>query len=131
MKNNHEQVWVKVNAQVDKNIANIVTALNMVNGLLTLDSCEGDEKWSYVYFKYGNYKKICYFLFDKLSPNLIKKYGEDITLSVEISDDLEPIGKISFRKELTNRLCFTLKKEVNAYRKFLSQHDNRDREFYS
>jgi hypothetical protein len=117
MKNNHEQIWVKVNAQVDKNIANIVTALNMVNGLLTLDSCEGDEDWAYVYFRYGDYKKICDFLFGNLFSNLTKKYGEDLILSVEVRNDLEPIGKISFRKELTNKLHEAIRTKVSAYRK--------------
>ena len=113
----HKQVWVKVNAKVDEKISNIITLLNTVENLFTLDSCEGYKGRAYVYFRYGNYKTICKFLFGELAPKLIKQYGEDIALSVEIANDLEPIGKISFRKELTNKLYSTLQIEINAYHK--------------
>ena len=124
MNKQHKQVWVKVNAKVDKGISNIVMLLNEIDGLTTLDSCEGKETWPYVYFRYGGYQSICRLLFGKLAPILIKQYGEDVVLSVEIANDLEPVGKISFRKELTNKLFSTLQSEINAYHKCALQHGN-------
>jgi len=51
----HEQVVVKVNAQVDKGIAPLVEALNGFDGVITLDSCErGVTGASYVFFLYGS-----------------------------------------------------------------------------
>lgn len=117
MKYKHKQIWAKVNCPVDEKIAKIVSLFNTIDGLMTLDSCEGDEIWSYIYFKYGNYKTICNFVFGELMPILTNKYGEDIFLSVESADSLEPIGKISFRKELTNRLYTVLRSEINAFHK--------------
>ena len=116
-KSKHKEVWVKVNTKVDRGISRIVSLLNEVEGLSTLDSCEGGERWAYVYFHYGVYQKISRFLFGGLAPNLIKKYGEDISLSVEVSSDLEPIGKIAFRKELTNKLFSALQVEISACHK--------------
>lgn len=39
----HTEVPVKVTAWVDRGVADLVTALNQLPGLLTLDSCEEDE----------------------------------------------------------------------------------------
>lgn len=117
MERPHKQVWIKVNAKVDRGISNIVALLNEIDGLITLDSCEGKNKWSYVYFRYGTYQTICKLLFGRLAPALIKKYGEDVVLSAEVSSDLEPIGKIAFRKELTNKLFLALQVEINACHK--------------
>lgn len=54
----HEQTLVKVNAFVDRGIAPLVLALNSIEGVITLDSCQkgdcGTEPgMAYVYFTYG------------------------------------------------------------------------------
>ena len=36
----HKQVIAKVNAKCDEGIAPLVSALNGINGIITLDSCE-------------------------------------------------------------------------------------------
>ena len=47
----HTQVVVKVNAEVDEQVAPLVSALNEFDGVLTLDSCQGDGRcMAYVYF---------------------------------------------------------------------------------
>ncbi|MCK9543754.1 MAG: hypothetical protein M0R03_17175 [Novosphingobium sp.] len=111
----HKQVWIKVNSLVDEGIAEIVSLLNTIDGLMTIDSCEGQGDTAYIYFRFGNYQTICEFLFGELAPKL-KKYEEDVTLAIE-SSDIEPIGKISFKKELTNALCSTLRTEVDTFRR--------------
>ncbi len=103
----HKQVCIKVNAPVDKGIAKIVSLLNQLKGFYTIDSCEDKNGWAYVYFRYKDWKTICNLLFNILGSKLIMHYGEDVVLSVTLTDDIEPIGKISFRKELTKKLYTT------------------------
>lgn len=53
--NGHEQVPIKVNAECDRGIAPLVSALNEIDGLITLDSCQealAGESW--VFFTYGD-----------------------------------------------------------------------------
>lgn len=46
---------IKVNAECDVGIAELVSVLNEINGLITLDSCEhGIYDEAYVYFTYGS-----------------------------------------------------------------------------
>jgi hypothetical protein len=51
----HKEVQVKVNAFVDEGIARLVVALNTIDGVVTLDSCEEDAGTgeASVYFTYG------------------------------------------------------------------------------
>ena len=54
-KRSHQEIFVKVNALCDQGIAPLVEALNRINGLITLESCEeavNGEAW--VFFTYGN-----------------------------------------------------------------------------
>lgn len=113
----HKQTWVKVNAQADIGISSLVALLSEINTLCTLDSCEDSGGWAYVYFRFGGYQTMCKFLFGGLAPALAKKYGEDVVLSVEVANGSEPIGKISFRKELTIKLVRDLRFQINAYHK--------------
>lgn len=51
----HAQTAVKVNALVDEGIAPLVEALNLFQGVLTIDSCQGgDCQKAYVWFHYGD-----------------------------------------------------------------------------
>ena len=51
----HEQVFVKVNAQVDSEIAPLVEALNAISEVVTVSSCQGDNsRDAYVAFVMGN-----------------------------------------------------------------------------
>ncbi len=54
----HPQRWVKVNAPVDEGVAEIVAVPNTVDGLETLQSCQGDagEREGYVYLALGGGK---------------------------------------------------------------------------
>ena len=49
----HNQVWVKVNALSDEGIAPLVSALNEIHGVITLDSCQEGAWGAYVFFTYG------------------------------------------------------------------------------
>ncbi|MCL5987083.1 MAG: hypothetical protein M1371_11070 [Actinobacteria bacterium] len=51
---NHKQVMIKVNAECDEGIAPVVLALNEINGVITLESCQqGRDGEALVYFMYG------------------------------------------------------------------------------
>ena len=50
----HPQVMIKVNAECDKDIVSLVLALNELNSVITLDSCQhGAYGEAYVFFTYG------------------------------------------------------------------------------
>ncbi len=112
----HEQVWVKVNTQVDAALADIVSLLNRVDGLQTLQSCQGDkgDHPAYIYFSFGDWRNLCQFAFDRLGPKLREKVGEDARLSVEVVDGSQPIGKMSFSAEAIPHITSALKEVVTV-----------------
>jgi hypothetical protein len=110
----HEQVWVKVNAPVDAGVAEIVAVLNSVDGLETLQSCQGDAggKSGYVYFACGDWQKMCQFVFQKIGPTLKSKVDEDAKLTVEATSADAPMAKLSFKAEATDTVVSALKEAL-------------------
>ena len=77
---------MKVNAPVDEGIAELVALLSEVDGLETIDSCQGDpdrEMPAYVYFVFKDWETICRFAFDVVSPALAA-LDADTSVMVEI-----------------------------------------------
>lgn len=107
----HAQVWVKVNAPVDAGVAEIIAALNSVDGLETLQSCQGNpgESDGYVYFACGDWKRMSQFVFEQVGPELKRRLDDDATLIVEATNADEPMAKLSFRAEATDLVASTLK----------------------
>jgi|SRR5712692_1822201 len=107
----HPQTWVKVNAPVDTVIAEIVCLLNSVEGLETLQSCQGDAggRDGYVYFACGDWRKMCEFVFQKIGPALKSRVDEDATLIVEVTSADAPMAKLSFKAEATDMVVSALK----------------------
>lgn len=74
----HKQVWVKVNAQVDEEIAGLISEMNEVPGLQTVESCQGEPtegpsgkvKCAFVYFYFGDWEQISRLAFDEMAPAL-------------------------------------------------------------
>ena len=60
----HPQTWIKVNAPVDERVAEIVSLLNTVDGLVTLQSRQGEpgEREGYVYFAMVDWKRMSEFV---------------------------------------------------------------------
>jgi hypothetical protein len=110
----HEQVWVKVNAPVDAGVAEIVSVLNTVDGLETLQSCQGDpgRKDGYVYFSFGDWRKVCEFIFQRIGPTLKSKADADADLTVEVSSADSPMAKLSFKAEATGIVVSALKEAL-------------------
>lgn len=94
----HEQVEVKVNAMCDRGIAPLVVALNEIQGVETLDSCEnGGEGWgAYVFFRYGADWQALAGLMQQISTELSRgiKCGFSLRLEWFGSND-QPRGQIA------------------------------------
>ena len=107
----HSQVWLKVNAPVDSGVAEIVAILNSVDGLETLQSCQGDpgNKDGYVYFACGDWKKISRFVFEQIGPPLKRKLDDDAVLTIEATSADFPMAKLSFRAEAADMVVSALK----------------------
>jgi len=105
----HQQSWVKVNAQVDSRMVELVELLNSVPHLQTLDSCEGDPNRaeSFVYFYLDDWSAICSFVFGTLAEAL--RGIEGFSVSVQVSNDSEPMGKLSFRAENLSQVSSALR----------------------
>ena len=70
--NGHRERCIKVNAFVDEGIVPLVSALSEIDGLVTLESCEGDHggQAAFVIFRMTNWRVSGEFLFDRLLPSL-------------------------------------------------------------
>lgn len=114
----HEQVWVKVNTQVDTGLAEIIESMNRVDGLQTLQSCQGDKGHSpaYIYFSFGDWQQLCGFVFGRLAPQLRQRLGDEARITVEAIGDNDPIGKLSFSAEAISHVASALK-EVGKRKK--------------
>jgi hypothetical protein len=112
----HPQTWIKVNAPVDIGVAEIVSILNSVDGLETLQSCQGEpgDRDGYVYFSCGDWKKLSQLVFEQIGPSLKRNLDEEATLTVEATDTEEPMAKLSFRAEASGMVVSALK-EVLRY----------------
>jgi len=106
----HTQTWVKVNTEVDVNLAEAIAALNRVDGLQTLQSCQGEpgEREGYIYFSLGEWQTLCRFVFEEVAPHLKNLLGEDVRLEV-IAGDGKPFAKMSFSAEAIQQVTAALK----------------------
>jgi hypothetical protein len=107
----HPQTWIKVNTTVDVGMAEIVALLNTVDGLETLQSCQGDKgsEDAYVYFANGDWKRLGEFIFEKIGPTLKERVDEDATLRMDATTGDFPIAKLSFKAEATELVASALK----------------------
>lgn len=99
----HEQVWTKVNAQVDKGIAPLVEALSAFPELQTLSSCEGyQDRAATVSFRYGApspeaWRELSAFVFGFFGPKMAQKVGDSARVFVEVTTWGETLGGLSIR----------------------------------
>ena len=104
MKELHEQVCVKTNTWVDKEIAPLITALSQIDGLETFESC---QDWfpgeASVLFHYGtkptnwvSLGELC----SKISNEIQKTEIEFVTVSVEWQgNNDQPWGRLVVKPE--------------------------------
>ena len=109
----HPQTWVHVNAQVDEAVAEVVSTLNELPGLMTVQSCQGgDGKPAYIYFYFGDWEQVCRFVFTKLGPAVREAAGEEPMISVEVFNDSPPMAKLTFDPEATSSIASGVRRAV-------------------
>jgi len=109
----HTPAWVRVNTQVDQGIAEVVSLLSQIDQLETVESCEGyPDAPAFVYFRYGDWKNLCWFLFESLGPEIHKHARA--RASVEVFNGSDPLGKISFANDAIPAVVSVLKWFVQA-----------------
>ena len=102
----HREIMVKVNAPVDEGIAPLVAALSSIDGLVTMESCQGDppERDAFVVFRLGSWRECGEFLFGRLLPTLSDDLRSEISLRVEAYDSLSARGWITLPQKLVEPL---------------------------
>ena len=84
----HREIPIKVNAWVDEGIADLVAALSEIEGLVTLESCQGDKGGNdaFVVFRYGDWQKCGELLFGRFLPAMSPDLRAEISLRLEAYD---------------------------------------------
>jgi hypothetical protein len=93
----HRKVFVKVNAWVDEGIADLVSALSEIEGLITLESCQGDTgtRDAFVSFRYGDWQKCGELLFGRVLPRMSPDLRADVSLRLQAHDTDTALGRIT------------------------------------
>lgn len=84
----HEQVFIKVNAPVDRGVASLITALSSYPKLQTIESCEDSKGWAWVMFVYGDaeiWQEVGGFVLGFIGPRIVQELGDRVTLNVHVS----------------------------------------------
>jgi hypothetical protein len=114
----HKEVQVKVNAFVDEGVAPLVVALNSIDGLVTLDSCEEDAGTgaASIYFTYGDGWKEMGSMIEALA-RLIRGLnlccGASVSLEWFGSND-QPRAHLSLRREHVADVARVIRPEALA-----------------
>jgi hypothetical protein len=90
----HSQIWVKVNAPVDKDIAGLIEALSLFPRLQTIESCQQDgHRPIWVSFTYGLYQpepndwqELADFVLGYFGRELTKKLGDRIDIRIRVAE---------------------------------------------
>jgi hypothetical protein len=102
----HREIMVKVNAPVDEGVAPLVSALSAVEGLVTMESCQGEPSGrnAFVVFRLGSWRDCGKFLFDQLLPAMPDDLRAEISLRVDAFDSDFARGWITLPQELVEPL---------------------------
>ena len=92
----HRQTFVKVNAPVDEGIAELISTLSEIEGLETLESCEGDfETDAFIVFRLGDWRKCGALLFEGFLPLMSPDLRSAVSLSLRAYDTDNALASIS------------------------------------
>ena len=113
----HKQVMVQVNAPVDEGIADLVSALSGIDGVETLESCQGDagERAAFVVFRFGDWRRCGDLLFDRLLPSMHPDLRSGVSVRLEAYDtesarawiELDP-GAVGQMSDCVRRLAASI-----------------------
>ena len=109
----HPQVWIKVNAQVDAGVADLVETLNSFDGLVTLQSCQGEtgRQPASVYFAFEDWRKLAEFALERIGPTLQNCPGET-KIAIEAVNGSRPIARLTFSTESMHYITSALKRMI-------------------
>lgn len=84
----HRQVMVRVNAPVDEGVAALVSALSGIDGVVTLESCQGHSgaRDAFVVFCMDTWQACGDLLFERLLPLMPVGLRSDVSLRLEAYD---------------------------------------------
>jgi hypothetical protein len=93
----HQGTFVKVNAPVDIGIAPLVAALSEIEGLETVESCQGDPggKKAFVLFRFGDWDACGRLLFDHILPAMSDDLRAVVSLTIQAYDETNALASIS------------------------------------
>lgn len=119
----HSNQIIKINAVVDDAVVPLVQALNEMNYILTLDSCQGnDDEQAYVYFKIADNNedklpKFCQWLAKKLYEYMQTNHS-NTCLRIDWTPDFSTcMAKISTEKNNVTKLSEAISAIFNENRK--------------
>jgi hypothetical protein len=97
----HQETFVKVNARVDRDIAELVSALSEIDHLETIESCQGDPAHNpaFVIFRFGTWRDCGELLFEKMLTAMSADLRADVSLSLVGYDAADCLGRISLPPE--------------------------------
>jgi hypothetical protein len=92
----HKEVSVKVNALADEGVAELVSALSEIDGLVTLESCQGGEgQDAFVHFRLGGWKESGQLLFERILPALSDDLRSVVSMRIQAYDSDVATASIS------------------------------------
>jgi len=101
----HAEAYVKVNAPVDQGIAPLITALSEIDGLETIESCQGEPGGrAFVIFRFGEWRRCGEFLFDHLMAEMPADLRSEVKLTLDAYDTDNCLGEISLSPEAIDPL---------------------------
>ena len=111
----HQQIYVpEIDADIDIGIVELVRLLNRVEGLTTLQSCEGDPHHAYVYYAMSDRQSLCDFTFSALA-SWTRTESDEVWLSVQKMADHDPVGKVSFDPAVTEFVTAAIIEAMPCY----------------
>jgi hypothetical protein len=107
----HQQVWVKVNTQVDRGIAELVQALSSFPGLRTIESCESSSDSVWVCFDYGDcgWRPLAECVFDMIGPKLMAAFGDRVCLNLGIAESGAYRAEMTVNKSIISAVSEAVK----------------------
>ncbi len=124
----HKQTWVKVNAQVDDGIAELIEVLGRFPSLETMSSCQGDldgQLGATVFFYFGNdisctgsigkWKELVEFVLGYLGPGLDAAVGTKVQTSLIVGYKGDVQGKLYIHSDALSKTVRALKRLSKIY----------------
>ena len=114
----HREVPVKVNAWVDEGVVDLVSALSEIDGLVTIESCQGAEgmRPAFVIFRYGDWQQCGDLLFGQLLPKMTPELRAMTALRIEGYDADTASGSIRIEPSAVSDLAVCVRRLATPVR---------------